>query len=80
MEMFQLSKGGEHVLLNLIAWEKANGFKAKYVAEQLGLSPVKYSLIKNGKQKATVELAFIFFEKFESTIPDGNVLRLFEKF
>jgi transcriptional regulator with XRE-family HTH domain len=67
------------MLLNLITWEKVNGLKAKYVAEQLGLSPATYSRIKNGKQTPTVELAFVFLEKFGDTIPDGNVLKLFEK-
>ena len=68
------------MLLNLIMWEKENGLKAKYVAEQLGITETKYSNIKNGKVTATTEFAFSFSERFGDTIKDGNVLKLFEKF
>ena len=66
--------------MNLVVWEKENGFKAKYVAEQLRVSPPTYSRIKSGKQEPSLELVYTFLEKFGDTIADGNVLRLFEKF
>lgn len=45
------------MLKNLIEWERANGYKANFVAEKLGLSPSQYSLIKHGKNKPPLEMA-----------------------
>ena len=66
------------MLINLILWEKKNGLKAKYVSEKLGLTESTYSRIKNGKQVATIDIAFKFLDEFKDIIPDQNVLKLFE--
>lgn len=67
------------MLLNLILWEKENGFKAKYVAEKLELTESSYSRMKSGKQTITTDLVFKFNAEFGHTVEDGNVLKLFEK-
>ena len=45
------------MLHNLIEWELENGYKAKYVADKLGLTPSQYSKIKHGTRKPTLEIA-----------------------
>lgn len=65
------------MLINLILWEKQNGYKAKWVAKQLNCDEAKYSRIKNGKQIADVDLLLRFNEIFGNTIPDGDILNLF---
>ena len=45
------------MLKNLIAWEQENGYKAKFVAEKLGLTQVAYAKIKKGKQKPPLTMA-----------------------
>ena len=44
-------------LNRLIEWEKANGYKAKYVAKKLGLSASQYSQMKLGKIKPSIKVA-----------------------
>jgi transcriptional regulator with XRE-family HTH domain len=58
----EFAERGLEMLSNLIEWERANGYKANFVAEKLGLSPSQYSLIKHGKNKPTVGMA----EKLQS--------------
>lgn len=53
------------MLINLIAWEKENGYKARWVAEKLGLTEAQYSKMKSGKRKPTIEDAWKFQEEFE---------------
>ena len=61
--------------MNLIKWEKENGYKGKFVAKKLGLSETSYSLIKNGKTTPTIDLLY----KFEAVYgPDVNALELFK--
>lgn len=62
--------------LNLILWEKENHYKAKYVAEKLGITEAMYSNYKNGKATPNLEFAYKFIEAF----PDVNVLELMKKF
>lgn len=62
------------MLVNLITWEKKNGFKAKYVAQKIGISETKYCEIKKGKRKVTLDIAYKFSEAF----PEENVLELFK--
>lgn len=45
------------MLDNLINWEREHGFKSKFVAEKLGLTPAAYTKIKRGEQRPTVEMA-----------------------
>ena len=45
------------MLNTLIEWEHENGYKAKYVAEKLGLTEMQYSRIKRGLQKPPLEMA-----------------------
>lgn len=62
--------------LNLIKWEKENGYKSKYVAKKLGISETSYSLMKNGKTTPTIDLLY----KFDAIYgPDINVLELFKE-
>jgi len=44
------------MLDNLIEWEKQHGYKSKYVADKLGLTPSQYSKVKHGTRKPTVEM------------------------
>lgn len=62
--------------LNLIMWEKKNNYKAKEVADLLGISETTYSLIKNGKTTPSLDLAY----KFNEVFGVDNVLELFKKF
>ena len=50
--------------INLIKWEKQNGYKAKYVAQKLGISETAYSFIKNCKTTPSLETAYKFQEIF----------------
>ena len=61
--------------LNLIMWEKQNGYKAKEVAKKLGISETTYSLIKNGKTMPSIELAY----KFQEVFNVDDVLELLRK-
>lgn len=63
------------MLTNLIQWEKENGYKAKYVAEKLGITESTYSKIKLGKQKPTIEIAY----KFQEVFGVDNVYELLTK-
>lgn len=58
--------------LNLILWEKNNGFKAKDIARKLGVTEQTYCNIKNGKTTPSIEFAYKFTEAF----PDEDVLEL----
>lgn len=60
---------------NLIRWEIENGYKAKYVAERLGISETAYSLIKNCKTTPSLETAYKFQEEFGI----DNVLELLKE-
>ena len=51
-------------LTRLIEWEKENGYKAKFVAEKLNVSPSQYSQIKLGKIRPSVEFAALLQSKF----------------
>ena len=62
-------------LTRLIAWEKENGFKAKFVAEKLGLSASQYSQIKLGKIKPSVKVA----EKLHSEFGVDDVFELLKE-
>jgi len=62
--------------LNLIMWEKKNGYKAKEVAEKLGITETTYSLIKKGKTMPSIELAY----KFNEIFGVDDVLELLKKF
>lgn len=61
--------------LNLIMWEKQNGYKAKEVAKKLGISETTYSLIKKGKTMPSIELAY----KFQEIFNVDDVLELLRK-
>lgn len=61
--------------LNLIMWEKQNGYKAKEVAKKLGISETTYSLIRNGKTTPSLELAY----KFQEVFKVDDVLELLRK-
>ena len=61
--------------LNLIMWEKQNGYKAKEVAKKLGISETTYSLIRNGKTTPSIELAY----KFQEVFKVDDVLELLRK-
>lgn len=58
--------------INLITWEKQNHYKAKEVAEKLGITETTYSLIKNGKTTPSLELAY----KFQDIFGIDDVLEL----
>lgn len=60
--------------MNLIMWEKSNGYKAKWVAEKIGITPGTYSQIKNGKQDPSNATA----EKFNKAFPGENFFELFK--
>lgn len=64
----------------LIEWQKENGFRTGYIIEKLGISYSTWSLWKSGKREPSIEQLYKFSDEFEATIPDGNVLKLFEKF
>lgn len=57
------------MLQNLIEWEKENGFKAKYVAEKLGLSDSQYSKIKHGTNKPPLEMVEKLHTEFKVRDP-----------
>ena len=61
--------------INLILWEKKNNFKAKEVAEKLGVSETTYSLIRNGKTMPSLEFAY----KFQEIFGVDDVLELLRK-
>lgn len=48
----------------LIEWERANGYKARYVAEKLGISDSAYSKIKRGEQQPTIEMVSKLHSEF----------------
>lgn len=58
------SQKGEIMLENLIEWEKANGYKATFVAKKLGLTDSQYSKIKQGQQKPTIRMAEMLVKEF----------------
>jgi transcriptional regulator with XRE-family HTH domain len=64
------------MLVKLINWEKENGYKAKYVAEKLGLSETQYSRIKQGHTKPSIEVA----EKLEKVFKIRNVYDLLKNY
>ena len=49
---------------NLIKFRVDNGLKAKFIAEKVGVSRVKYSNIENGRTKPSIEFASKFQEAF----------------
>ena len=53
------------MLKNLIKWEKEHGYKAKFIADKLGISESSYSKIKQGTVKPSVELAMKLEEVFK---------------
>lgn len=57
---------------NLILWEKQNGYKAKDVAERLGITEQTYCNIKNGKRTPSIDFAYRFIDVY----PDVDVLEL----
>ena len=57
---------------NLILWEKQNGYKAKDVAERLGITEQTYCNIKNGKRTPSIDFAYKFIEVY----PNVDVLEL----
>ena len=59
---------------NLIMWEIENGYKAKWVADKLGISRASWFKIKRGKANPSIELAYRFNEAF----PEEDVLELFK--
>ncbi len=58
--------------LNLIMWEKENGYKGNYVAETIGVSASTWSKIKAGKQNPTLEQ----IERLRTKFNLNNVLDL----
>lgn len=72
----KLYKGGGIVRTNLIVWEAKNGFKAKWVAEKLGISGGAWSKIKKGTSTPSIDIFYSFKEAF----PDADVLELFKNF
>lgn len=52
------------MLTNLIEWERANGYKANFVAEKLGLTPSQYSKIKSGQIKPSIKMAELLQTEF----------------
>ena len=65
--------------LNLIAWEKQNGFKAKCVAEKLGITEAQYSRIKSGKRDPSMIVVDRFFMVFGDTEGADDIYKLFVK-
>lgn len=63
------------MLKNLINWEKEHGYKAKFIADKLGISESSYSKIKQGTVKPSVELAMKLEEEF-----DVDALELLKNF
>lgn len=64
------------IRLNLILWEKQNGYKAKDVAKKLGITNAMYCNYKKGTATPTLEFAYKFSEAF----PGVDVLELMKKF
>lgn len=64
------------MLKKLIIWERENGYKAKYVAEKIGLSESQYSKLKSGKLKPSLEVA----ERLEKEFNIKNVYELLKDF
>ena len=64
------------IRLNLILWEKQNGYKAKDVAKKLGVTDAMYCNYKKGIATPTLDFAYRFIEAY----PDVNVLELMKKF
>lgn len=65
--------------INLIYWEKLNGYKAKYVAEKIGITESYYSQIKNGKKDPSMDLVDKFFMVFGETEGAEDIYKLFIK-
>lgn len=64
------------MLKNLIKWEFAHGYKAKFVAAKVGLDESQYSKLKAGKLKPSLEVA----QKFQSEFNIDNVYDLLKNF
>lgn len=62
-------------LNRLIDWENENGYKAKFVAQKLGLNPSQWSQIKLGKIRPSVEVV----ERFQKEFGVENVFDLFKE-
>lgn len=62
-------------LKKLIQWEEENGYKAKWVAQKLGLSPSQYSQIKLGKIRPSVAVV----ERFQKEFEIADVFDLFKE-
>lgn len=60
--------------LNLILWEKANGYKAKDIAKKLRITESAYCNIKKGKSTPSIDFAY----RFSDCFPNENVLDLFK--
>lgn len=52
------------MLKNLIIWEKDHGYKAKFIADKLGISESMYSKIKKGTVKPSVDMAMKLEKEF----------------
>lgn len=59
----------------LIKWEKEHGYKAKFVAEKIGVSAPTWCMIKSGKQNPTIDTLCRFKKAFDDV---EDVLLLFE--
>lgn len=64
------------MLNNLIEWEKANGYKACFIADKIGLTPSQYSKLKHGTTKPSVEVA----EKFKTEFGVSDPIELLKNF
>jgi transcriptional regulator with XRE-family HTH domain len=58
-------------LTKLIEWEHSNGYKAKFVAEKLGLSQSNYSAIKKGRIKPSLKMVDKLSKEFNMSIDDA---------
>lgn len=64
------------MLNKLIEWERSNGYKAKFIAEKLGLSEAQYSKMKRGQLKPSLEVA----ERLEKEFNITNVYDLLKDY
>ena len=64
---------------NLKEWQKVNGFRVEFIIEKMGISYSTWSLWRSGKREPTLEHIYKFNKEFGDTVPDGNILKLFEK-
>ncbi len=55
-------------LTKLMEWEHSHGYKARFVAEKLGISQSNYSAIKKGRIKPSLKMVDKLSKEFDMSI------------